>query len=197
MSCLVNKIISSLGYDCISFLTSRLALLIAWFVCWSSFDRKYVPLFTLFGDAMNCKLRNRNNRWWSLSSWVSRQYLTKLNADFPGVWQNNAEELRAERLRRATERLRNPVVFNKDSAVRKTQLKSFSQYVESRPGGGTLQHKHTSTQTQCMHCLPKEVCLHTETLDSHTAINCWERPQTFSGAVTRLLKRLQGFTCSE
>uniref|UniRef100_A0A8C9ZHB5 EH domain binding protein 1 n=1 Tax=Sander lucioperca TaxID=283035 RepID=A0A8C9ZHB5_SANLU len=46
---------------------------------------------------------------------------------------NNAEELRAERLRRATERLRSPVVFNKDSAVRKTQLKSFSQYVESRP----------------------------------------------------------------
>uniref|UniRef100_A0A672GWC9 EH domain binding protein 1 n=1 Tax=Salarias fasciatus TaxID=181472 RepID=A0A672GWC9_SALFA len=44
-----------------------------------------------------------------------------------------AEELRAERLRRATERLRSPVVFNKDSAVRKTQLKSFSQYVESRP----------------------------------------------------------------
>uniref|UniRef100_A0A8D3BLU6 EH domain binding protein 1 n=1 Tax=Scophthalmus maximus TaxID=52904 RepID=A0A8D3BLU6_SCOMX len=52
--------------------------------------------------------------------------------------QNNAEELRAERLRaerlrRATERLRSPVVFNKDSAVRKTQLKSFSQYVENRP----------------------------------------------------------------
>ncbi|XP_042288980.1 EH domain-binding protein 1 isoform X5 [Thunnus maccoyii] len=47
--------------------------------------------------------------------------------------ENNAEELRAERLRRATERLRSPVVFNKDSAVRKTQLKSFSQYVESRP----------------------------------------------------------------
>uniref|UniRef100_A0A8C5HNS5 EH domain binding protein 1 n=1 Tax=Gouania willdenowi TaxID=441366 RepID=A0A8C5HNS5_GOUWI len=45
----------------------------------------------------------------------------------------NAEELRRERLRRATERLRSPVVFNKDSAVRKTQLKSFSQYVESRP----------------------------------------------------------------
>uniref|UniRef100_A0A673C0C3 EH domain binding protein 1 n=1 Tax=Sphaeramia orbicularis TaxID=375764 RepID=A0A673C0C3_9TELE len=43
------------------------------------------------------------------------------------------DELRAERLRRATERLRSPVVFNKDSAVRKTQLKSFSQYVESRP----------------------------------------------------------------
>uniref|UniRef100_A0A3Q3EKU5 EH domain binding protein 1 n=1 Tax=Labrus bergylta TaxID=56723 RepID=A0A3Q3EKU5_9LABR len=49
------------------------------------------------------------------------------------VRQNNAEELRAERLRRATERLRSPVVFNKDSAVRKTQLKSFSQYVETRP----------------------------------------------------------------
>ncbi|KAM3606713.1 uncharacterized protein V6R79_021863 [Siganus canaliculatus] len=47
--------------------------------------------------------------------------------------ENNAEELRAERLRRATERLRNPVVFNKDSTVRKTQLKSFSQYVENRP----------------------------------------------------------------
>ncbi|XP_029963217.1 EH domain-binding protein 1 isoform X2 [Salarias fasciatus] len=47
--------------------------------------------------------------------------------------ENSAEELRAERLRRATERLRSPVVFNKDSAVRKTQLKSFSQYVESRP----------------------------------------------------------------
>uniref|UniRef100_A0A8D3A0H4 EH domain binding protein 1 n=1 Tax=Scophthalmus maximus TaxID=52904 RepID=A0A8D3A0H4_SCOMX len=44
-----------------------------------------------------------------------------------------AERLRAERLRRATERLRSPVVFNKDSAVRKTQLKSFSQYVENRP----------------------------------------------------------------
>lgn len=48
--------------------------------------------------------------------------------------QNNAEELRAERLRRATERLRSPVVFNADSAVRKTQLKSFSQYVENTPG---------------------------------------------------------------
>uniref|UniRef100_A0A3Q1IJM2 EH domain binding protein 1 n=1 Tax=Anabas testudineus TaxID=64144 RepID=A0A3Q1IJM2_ANATE len=45
----------------------------------------------------------------------------------------STEELRAERLRRATEKLRSPVVFSKDSAVRKTQLKSFSQYVESRP----------------------------------------------------------------
>ncbi|KAG5266579.1 hypothetical protein AALO_G00233720 [Alosa alosa] len=43
------------------------------------------------------------------------------------------QELRAERLRRASERLRSPVVFNKESAVRKTQLKSFSQYVETRP----------------------------------------------------------------
>ncbi|XP_067369203.1 EH domain-binding protein 1 isoform X1 [Channa argus] len=49
------------------------------------------------------------------------------------VLTNNTEDLRAERLRRATEKLRSPVVFNKDSAVRKTQLKSFSQYVESRP----------------------------------------------------------------
>ncbi|XP_042565549.1 EH domain-binding protein 1 [Clupea harengus] len=47
--------------------------------------------------------------------------------------QSNAEDLRAERLRRASERLRSPVVFNKESAVRKTQLKSFSQYVETRP----------------------------------------------------------------
>ncbi|XP_015244915.1 PREDICTED: EH domain-binding protein 1 isoform X2 [Cyprinodon variegatus] len=51
----------------------------------------------------------------------------------PTGLENNAEELRAERLRRATEKLRSPVVFNKDSAVRKTQLKSFSQYVENRP----------------------------------------------------------------
>ncbi|XP_017560468.1 EH domain-binding protein 1 isoform X2 [Pygocentrus nattereri] len=47
--------------------------------------------------------------------------------------QNNADELKAEHLRRATERLKNPVVFSKESAVRKTQLKSFSQYVETRP----------------------------------------------------------------
>ncbi|KAL0983759.1 hypothetical protein UPYG_G00132360 [Umbra pygmaea] len=47
--------------------------------------------------------------------------------------QSNAEELRAERLRRASERLRSPVVFSKEPVVRKTQLKSFSQYVESRP----------------------------------------------------------------
>ncbi|XP_036402374.1 EH domain-binding protein 1 isoform X2 [Megalops cyprinoides] len=47
--------------------------------------------------------------------------------------QGNEEDVRAERLRRASERLRSPVVFNKESAVRKTQLKSFSQYVETRP----------------------------------------------------------------
>uniref|UniRef100_A0A673KEJ3 EH domain-binding protein 1-like n=1 Tax=Sinocyclocheilus rhinocerous TaxID=307959 RepID=A0A673KEJ3_9TELE len=39
----------------------------------------------------------------------------------------------SEHLRRATERLRSPVVFHKESAVRKTQLKSFSQYIETRP----------------------------------------------------------------
>uniref|UniRef100_A0A4W4EDI7 EH domain binding protein 1 n=1 Tax=Electrophorus electricus TaxID=8005 RepID=A0A4W4EDI7_ELEEL len=43
------------------------------------------------------------------------------------------EDLRAERLRRASERLRSTVVFSKESAVRKTQLKSFSQYMETRP----------------------------------------------------------------
>ena len=58
------------------------------------------------------------------------------------VPQSNAEELRAERLRKASERLRSPVVFNKDSTVRKTQLKSFSQYVETRPG---KRHTHTHT----------------------------------------------------
>uniref|UniRef100_A0A4W5LXF9 Uncharacterized protein n=1 Tax=Hucho hucho TaxID=62062 RepID=A0A4W5LXF9_9TELE len=42
--------------------------------------------------------------------------------------QNNAE-----RQRRATERLRSPVVFSQEPAVRKTQLRSFSQYVEARP----------------------------------------------------------------
>uniref|UniRef100_A0A3P9A1Y2 EH domain binding protein 1 n=1 Tax=Esox lucius TaxID=8010 RepID=A0A3P9A1Y2_ESOLU len=42
-------------------------------------------------------------------------------------------DLQAERFRRASERLRSPVVFNKEPAVRKTQLKSFSQYVDPRP----------------------------------------------------------------
>uniref|UniRef100_A0A8C6Q2M3 EH domain binding protein 1 n=1 Tax=Nothobranchius furzeri TaxID=105023 RepID=A0A8C6Q2M3_NOTFU len=49
------------------------------------------------------------------------------------TFSQGTHKLRAERLRRATEKLRSPVVFNKDSAVRKTQLKSFSQYVENRP----------------------------------------------------------------
>ncbi|XP_033860638.3 EH domain-binding protein 1-like isoform X1 [Acipenser ruthenus] len=47
--------------------------------------------------------------------------------------KNNAEDNRTERLRKATERLRSPVMFKKDSTVRKTQLQSFSQYVENRP----------------------------------------------------------------
>ncbi|XP_053443072.1 EH domain-binding protein 1 isoform X2 [Nycticebus coucang] len=45
----------------------------------------------------------------------------------------NGTDLRTERLQKATERFRNPVVFSKDSTVRKTQLQSFSQYVENRP----------------------------------------------------------------
>ncbi|XP_027753958.1 EH domain-binding protein 1 [Empidonax traillii] len=49
------------------------------------------------------------------------------------IKQNGTEENRAERSQKAAERFRNPVVFSKDSTVRKTQLQSFSQYVESRP----------------------------------------------------------------
>ncbi|XP_025936511.1 EH domain-binding protein 1 isoform X3 [Apteryx rowi] len=49
------------------------------------------------------------------------------------IKQNGAEDHRAERLQKAAERFRNPVVFGKDSTVRKTQLQSFSQYVENRP----------------------------------------------------------------
>nr|XP_003215240.1 PREDICTED: EH domain-binding protein 1 isoform X2 [Anolis carolinensis] len=48
-------------------------------------------------------------------------------------FKNETEEHRAERLQKGTERFRNPVVFSKDSTVRKTQLQSFSQYVENRP----------------------------------------------------------------
>lgn len=47
--------------------------------------------------------------------------------------KNGTDELRTERLQKATEHFRNPVVFGKDSTVRKTQLQSFSQYVENRP----------------------------------------------------------------
>ncbi|KAM7062141.1 EH domain-binding protein 1 isoform 7-T7 [Acridotheres tristis] len=49
------------------------------------------------------------------------------------IKQNGTEEHHAERSQKAAERFRNPVVFSKDSTVRKTQLQSFSQYVESRP----------------------------------------------------------------
>ncbi|XP_072491533.1 EH domain-binding protein 1 isoform X3 [Notamacropus eugenii] len=47
--------------------------------------------------------------------------------------KNGTEDHRADQFQKATERFRNPVVFNKDSTVRKTQLQSFSQYVENRP----------------------------------------------------------------
>ncbi|XP_048357803.1 EH domain-binding protein 1 isoform X6 [Sphaerodactylus townsendi] len=48
-------------------------------------------------------------------------------------FKNETEDHRAERLQKATERFRNPVMFSKDSTVRKTQLQSFSQFVENRP----------------------------------------------------------------
>ncbi|KAE8601050.1 hypothetical protein XENTR_v10013512 [Xenopus tropicalis] len=48
-------------------------------------------------------------------------------------FKNGAQDTRSERLQKAPDRFKNPVVFNKDSTVRKTQLQSFSQYVESRP----------------------------------------------------------------
>ncbi|XP_026524211.1 EH domain-binding protein 1 isoform X3 [Notechis scutatus] len=48
------------------------------------------------------------------------------------MFMNETEE-HAERLQKAAERFRSPVVFSKDSTVRKTQLQSFSQYVENRP----------------------------------------------------------------
>ncbi|XP_075452269.1 EH domain-binding protein 1 isoform X9 [Ascaphus truei] len=47
--------------------------------------------------------------------------------------KNGAEDPRSERLQKPPDRFKSPVVFNKDSTVRKTQLQSFSQYVESRP----------------------------------------------------------------
>ncbi|XP_067223071.1 EH domain-binding protein 1 isoform X2 [Chanodichthys erythropterus] len=68
----------------------------------------------------------------SSSSSLTASSTSPLSPESGGL-QNNVDELHAERLRRATERLRNPVVFHKESAVRKTQLKSFSQYVETRP----------------------------------------------------------------
>ncbi|KAK2878812.1 hypothetical protein Q8A67_019603 [Cirrhinus molitorella] len=68
----------------------------------------------------------------SSSSSLTASSTSPLSPESGGM-QNNIDELHAERLRRATERLRSPVVFHKESAVRKTQLKSFSQYVETRP----------------------------------------------------------------
>ncbi|XP_048047193.1 LOW QUALITY PROTEIN: EH domain-binding protein 1 [Megalobrama amblycephala] len=68
----------------------------------------------------------------SSSSSLTASSTSPLSPEYGGL-QNNVDELHAERLRRATERLRSPVVFHKESAVRKTQLKSFSQYVETRP----------------------------------------------------------------
>ncbi|XP_078505586.1 EH domain-binding protein 1 isoform X6 [Lissotriton helveticus] len=47
--------------------------------------------------------------------------------------KNGIEDQHAELLQKAPERFRSPVMFNKDSTVRKTQLQSFSQYVENRP----------------------------------------------------------------
>ncbi|XP_055028456.2 EH domain-binding protein 1 isoform X1 [Misgurnus anguillicaudatus] len=68
----------------------------------------------------------------SSSSSLTASSTSPLSPD-SGSLQNNVDDLNAERLRRATERLRSPVVFHKESAVRKTQLKSFSQYVETKP----------------------------------------------------------------
>ncbi|XP_062972041.1 EH domain-binding protein 1 isoform X3 [Elgaria multicarinata webbii] len=65
----------------------------------------------------------------SLSSAAQKAVIDSTEQEF----KNETEEPRAERLQKATERFRNPVVFSKDSTVRKTQLQSFSQYVENRP----------------------------------------------------------------
>ncbi|XP_063299828.1 EH domain-binding protein 1 isoform X2 [Pelobates fuscus] len=47
-------------------------------------------------------------------------------------FKNGTEDARSDRQQKPPDRFKNPVVF-KDSTVRKTQLQSFSQYVESRP----------------------------------------------------------------
>ncbi|XP_069464313.1 EH domain-binding protein 1 isoform X2 [Ambystoma mexicanum] len=47
--------------------------------------------------------------------------------------KNGTEDHHAEWLQRGADRFKSPVLFNKDSTVRKTQLQSFSQYVEHKP----------------------------------------------------------------
>ncbi|XP_059374872.1 EH domain-binding protein 1-like [Carassius carassius] len=68
----------------------------------------------------------------SSSSSLTASSTSPLSPESGGL-QNNVDEMHAEHLRRASDRLRSPVVFHKESAVRKTQLKSFSQYIETRP----------------------------------------------------------------
>lgn len=65
----------------------------------------------------------------SLSNATQKAVPESSDEDF----KNGTEDLRSERLQKATERFRNPIVFSKDATVRKTQLQSFSQYVENRP----------------------------------------------------------------
>ncbi|XP_069787785.1 EH domain-binding protein 1 isoform X3 [Narcine bancroftii] len=66
----------------------------------------------------------------SLSTAVQK---ASIDGAAPGELENEMEDHRTERLRKSTERLRSPVMFSKDSAVRRTHLQSFSQYVENRP----------------------------------------------------------------
>ncbi|KAG8443947.1 hypothetical protein GDO86_009223 [Hymenochirus boettgeri] len=48
-------------------------------------------------------------------------------------FKNGIQDVLTERPQKIPDRFKHPVVFSKDSTVRKTQLQSFSQYVESRP----------------------------------------------------------------
>ncbi|XP_001511121.1 EH domain-binding protein 1 isoform X3 [Ornithorhynchus anatinus] len=66
------------------------------------------------------------------NSFSSATQKTITDSSEQGV-KNGTEDPHIERLQKATERFKNPVVFSKDSTVRKTQLQSFSQYVENRP----------------------------------------------------------------
>lgn len=59
-------------------------------------------------------------------------------------------------------------MFNKDSAVRKTQLKSFSQYVENRPGRRQCNNAiHTHTHTQASSVYPGRIVYIEHTSHSH------------------------------